>query len=64
VGKIHSEEFHHFYSSQDNIRVVKSRSTGGAVHVARVGEARNAYRMLAGMPEGERQLGRPKVGGG
>jgi hypothetical protein len=31
-----------------------------AGYVARTGEKRNAYRILVGMPEGKRPLGRPK----
>jgi hypothetical protein len=31
-----------------------------AGHVARIGEKRNAYRLLVGMPEGKRPLGRPR----
>jgi hypothetical protein len=31
-----------------------------AGHVARIGEKRNAYRILVGKPEGKRQLGRPR----
>jgi hypothetical protein len=31
-----------------------------AGHVARMGEKRNPYRILVGMPEGKRPLGRPK----
>jgi hypothetical protein len=30
------------------------------IFVARVGEKRNVYRTLMGMPEGKRQLGRPR----
>jgi hypothetical protein len=30
------------------------------LHVARMGEKRNAYRLLVGKPEGERPLGRPR----
>jgi hypothetical protein len=30
-----------------------------AGHVARIGEKRNAYRILVGKPEGKRPLGRP-----
>jgi hypothetical protein len=29
-------------------------------HVARMGENRNAYRILVGMPEGKSPLGRPR----
>jgi hypothetical protein len=31
-----------------------------AGHVARMGETRNAYRILVGRPEGKRPLGRPR----
>jgi hypothetical protein len=31
-----------------------------AGHVARIGEKRNAYRILVGKPEGKRPPGRPK----
>jgi hypothetical protein len=31
-----------------------------AVHVARIGEKRNTYRILVGKPEGKRPLGRPR----
>jgi hypothetical protein len=29
-------------------------------HVARMGQTRNAYRLLVGKPEGQRPLGRPR----
>jgi hypothetical protein len=32
----------------------------GAGNVARIGENRNAYRILVGKPEGKRPLGRPR----
>jgi hypothetical protein len=31
-----------------------------AGHVARMGEKRNAYRLLVGKPDGKRPLGRPR----
>jgi hypothetical protein len=31
-------------------------------HVARMGEKRNAYRLLVGKPQGRRPLGRPRRG--
>jgi hypothetical protein len=31
-----------------------------AGHVARIGENRNAYKLLVGKPEGRRPLGRPR----
>jgi hypothetical protein len=40
--------------------VVSIRRMRWAGHVARMGEKRNAYRILVGMPEGNRPLGRPR----
>jgi hypothetical protein len=48
------------YSSPSIIRIIKSRRKRWAGHVARMGEKRNAYRILVGKPEGERPLGRPR----
>jgi len=33
---------------------------GWAGHVARIGERRGVYRVLVGVPEGKRPLGRPR----
>jgi hypothetical protein len=48
------------YSSPNIIRKIKSRRMRWTGHVARMGEKRNAYRLLVGKPEGERPLGRPR----
>jgi hypothetical protein len=48
------------YSSLSIIRTIKSRRMRWAGHVARMGEKRNAYRLLVGKPEGKRPLGRPR----
>jgi hypothetical protein len=40
--------------------MIKSRRVRWAGHVARMGEKRNAYRILVGMPEGKRPLGRQR----
>jgi hypothetical protein len=58
--KLHNEELHNLYSSRSIIRMMKSRRMKWAGHVARMGEKRNAYRILVGMPEGKRPLGRPR----
>jgi hypothetical protein len=42
------------------IRMIKSRRTRWAGHVARIGEKMNAYRILVVKPEGKRSIGRPK----
>jgi PAS domain-containing protein len=54
--KLHNEELHDLYPSP----IIKSRRMRWAGHVARMGEKRNAYRLLVGKPEGKRQLGRPR----
>jgi hypothetical protein len=41
------------------VRMSKSRRIRWAGHVARIGEKRNAYRILVGKPGGKRPLGRP-----
>jgi hypothetical protein len=40
--------------------MIKSRRIRWAGHVARMGEKRNAYRILVGKPEGKRSMGRPR----
>jgi hypothetical protein len=40
--------------------MIKSRRMRCAGHVARMGETRNAYRILVGMPKGKRLLRRPR----
>jgi hypothetical protein len=58
--KLHDEELHNLYSSPSIIRMMKSRRMRWAGHVARMGEKRNAYRILVGKPEGNRPPGRPR----
>jgi hypothetical protein len=58
--KLHNEELRDFYSSPSIIRIIKSRRMKWAGNVARMGERRNAYRLLEGKPEGKRPLGKPR----
>jgi hypothetical protein len=58
--KVHNEELHNLYSSPNVIRMIKSRSVRLAGYLARVGETRNAYRILVGKPEGKRSLERER----
>jgi hypothetical protein len=58
--KLYNEELHNLYSSSSIIRMIKWRRVKLAGHVARMGEKRNAYRILVEKPEGKRSLGRPK----
>jgi hypothetical protein len=45
--KLHNEELRDLYSSPNVSRIIKSRMRW-AGHVARIGEKRNAYRLLVG----------------
>jgi hypothetical protein len=49
-----------FYSLPSIIRIIKSRRMRSTGDLARMGEKRNAYRLLVGKPEGKRTLGRPR----
>jgi hypothetical protein len=40
--------------------MIKSRMMGLVGHVTRMGEKKNAYRILVGKPEGKRPLGRSR----
>jgi hypothetical protein len=57
---VHNEELRDLYSSPSIIRIIKSWRMRWAGHVARMGEKRNAYRLLVGKPEGKRLLGRSR----
>jgi hypothetical protein len=58
--KLHNVELRDLYSSPSIIRIIKSRRMRWAGHVARMGEKRNAYKLLVGKPERKRPLGRPR----
>jgi hypothetical protein len=58
--KLHNEELHNLYSSPSIIGMIKSKRIRWAGHVARMGNKRNAYRILVGKPEGKRPLRRPE----
>jgi hypothetical protein len=51
---------HNLFSSPDIIRQIKSKRKRWEGHVARMGEGRNVYGVLAETPEGKRPLGRPR----
>jgi hypothetical protein len=51
--KLHNEELRDLFSSSSLIRIIKSRRMKWAGNVARMGEKRNAYRLLVGNPEGK-----------
>jgi hypothetical protein len=58
--KLHNDELHSVYSSQNIVRAIKPRRMRWAGHVARVEEGRGVYRVLVGRLEGKRPLGRPR----
>jgi hypothetical protein len=60
LRKLHNEELRDLYSSPSITRIIKSRRMRWVGHVARMGEKRNAYRLLVGKPEGKRPLGRTR----
>jgi hypothetical protein len=51
--KLHNEELRDLYSSSSVVRIIKSRRMRWTSRIARVGEKRNAYRLLVGKPEGK-----------
>jgi hypothetical protein len=57
---MHNKELRDLYSSPSIIRIIKSRRMRWAGHVARMGERRNAYRLLVVKPEERRPLGRAR----
>jgi hypothetical protein len=58
--KLHNKELHSLCSSPSIIRIIKSRRMRWAGYEARMGEKRNGYGLLVGMPEGNRPLGRSR----
>jgi hypothetical protein len=52
--RLHNEELRNLYASQNIIRVINSRRTTWAGHVARVGDMRNAHNVLVVKPERKR----------
>jgi hypothetical protein len=59
--KLHNEEPNYLYSSQNIIRVIKSRKFRWAGHVARVRDRRGVCRVLVGKPGGKRLLGKARL---
>jgi hypothetical protein len=59
--KLHNEELRDLYSSPSIMKIIKSRRMRWAGHVLRMGEKRNAYRLLVGKPEGKRTTGKTKT---
>ena len=62
-GKLHYEELIDLCSSQNIIRVIKSRRMRWAGHVGRIGDRRGAYRGLGGNLRERGHLKNLNVGG-
>ena len=60
--RLHNKELYTLYLL-NIIRVIKSRRLMWAVHVARMGARRGAYRALVRKPEGRRPLEDADIGG-
>jgi hypothetical protein len=58
-NKLHDEELHNLYSSSNIIKVIKLRSIKWVGYAARMGEMRNAFKLLVGKYEGKRPLRKP-----
>jgi hypothetical protein len=58
--KLRNKELRDLYSSPSIIRIINSRRIRWAGHIGRMGEKRNAYRLLVGKPKGKSPLGRPR----
>jgi hypothetical protein len=59
--RLHDEERYALYSSPNIIRVIKPRRLCWAGRVARMGDGRDAYKVLVEKPEGRRPVGRPRL---
>jgi hypothetical protein len=55
--KLNNEELHDLSSSPSIIKIMKARSMRWAGHVARMGEKRNAYRLMESRKEGRKEGG-------
>jgi hypothetical protein len=56
-GKLNNEELRDLNSSPSIIRMMKTGKMIWMRHVARMGEKKNAYRLLVGKPEEKRPIG-------
>jgi hypothetical protein len=59
--RLHDEEIRDSYASPSIIRVIKSRTTGCAGHVASMAEMRNVYNIVVGKHRWKRLLGSPRL---
>jgi hypothetical protein len=55
--KLHNKELNDLYSLPSIVRVIKSSRMRWAGHVASMGKGRGVHRVLAGKPEGRKNIG-------
>jgi hypothetical protein len=58
--RLHNEELHNLYTPPDVIRVIISMRLRWMGHVERMGEMRNAYKILVGKLGGKSLIRRPR----
>ena len=58
--RLHNEELHDLYSSSNTIRVIKSIRMKSTGLVARMWKSTAACKVLVGIPDEKRPLGRPR----
>ena len=58
--RLHNKELYDLYCSLNIIRVIKSRRMRWVENVARMGDGRGAFMVLARRPEAENSFGRPR----
>jgi hypothetical protein len=59
--ELYNEELRDLYSLPNIIRIIKSRKMRWAGHVTRLGEKRNAYRLLVGKARGKETARKTKM---
>jgi hypothetical protein len=58
--KLHNEELHNLYSSPYIFRMIKPRRMRWAGHAPRMGDMRNAYKIMVRKPKCKISLGIPR----
>ena len=59
--RLYKEEQHSLYRSPNIVRVIKFIRLRWADHVARMADARSAFKILTDKPTRKRPLGRPRL---
>ena len=58
--RLYNEELNNLYCPSNIVRVIKSRRLRLTDHVARMGQGRNALKILTGKPSGKKPLGKDR----